>query len=68
MGWSKVEYRKKKRNKKKMKGPFWNIRGLRKLGRFPALNSKIRDNHSDFIGILETKKKDIAAGFLKKFS
>lgn len=51
-----------------MKGPFWNIRGLGKLGRFPALNSKIRDNHSDFIGILETKKKDIAAGFLKKFS
>lgn len=39
-----------------MIGVFLNIRGLGQLGRISALTSRIRDNHVDFVGIMETKK------------
>jgi hypothetical protein len=40
-----------------MIGLFWNIRGLGKIGRVPALVSRIRDNHVDVVGVIETKKR-----------
>jgi hypothetical protein len=48
-----------------MIGFFWNIRGLEQIGRIPTLVSRIRDNHVDFIGILETKKKNYTPSFLR---
>jgi hypothetical protein len=39
-----------------MIGMFWNIRGLNKLGRQPALVSRIRGTQADVVGIIETKK------------
>jgi len=51
-----------------MRGLFWNIRGLNKLGRVPALTSKIRDNHVDFVGVIETKKECFTSGFLRSLT
>jgi hypothetical protein len=48
-----------------MIGLLWNIRGLGKIDRVPALVGKIRDNHVDVVGIMKTKKKDFSSGFLK---
>lgn len=48
-----------------MKGLFWNIRGMGKLGRVPALVSRLRENHVDFAGIVETKKESFTPGFLR---
>lgn len=39
-----------------MIGIIWNIRGLGKIGRVPALLSRIRECNADFVGIIETKK------------
>ena len=39
-----------------MIGLLWNIRGLGKLGRVPALVSRFKDSHAGFVGIMETKK------------
>ena len=47
-----------------MIGLFWNIRGLGKLGRVPALVDSIRKNHVDFVGVVETKKKASLLVFL----
>lgn len=47
-----------------MKGLFWNIRGLEKIGRVPALIGKIRDNHVDFVGVMETKRGILPHVFL----
>jgi hypothetical protein len=35
-----------------MIGLLWNIRGLGKIARIPALVDKIRSNHVDFVGIM----------------
>lgn len=51
-----------------MIGLLWNIRGLGKIDRVLALVGKIRDNHVDFVGIMETKKKDFSSGFLKSLT
>ena len=51
-----------------MNGLLWNIRGLGKLGRIPALVSRIRDYHADFVGISETKKDFFSPGFLRSFT
>jgi len=51
-----------------MKGMFWNIRGLWKIDRLPALRSRIRDNQLDFVGIMETKKIFLSDGFLKSLT
>lgn len=51
-----------------MIGLFWNIRGMGKIDRVPALVSRMRDNHIDFVGIMETKKKDFSDGFLRSLS
>jgi len=51
-----------------MIGLLWSIRGLGKIGRVPALVGKIRDNHVDFVGIMETKKKEFSSGFLKSLT
>jgi len=51
-----------------MIGLFWNIRGLGKLGRLPALVSRIKDSHADIVGILETKKDNFTPGFLKSLT
>jgi hypothetical protein len=37
---------------KKMIGLIWNIRGMGSIGRIPALVSRIRDNHVDFVGVI----------------
>jgi hydrogenase maturation factor len=39
-----------------MMGLFWNIRGLGLPGRVPALVDKIKSNHVDFVGVIQTKK------------
>lgn len=44
---------------------FWNIRGLGRPGRIPALVNNIRSNHVDFVGIIETKKNSFSPGLLK---
>ena len=51
-----------------MIGLLWNVRGLGKLGRVPALISRIKDSHAEFIGIMETKKNSLPLGFLKSLS
>ncbi|KAJ1254666.1 hypothetical protein BS78_01G043500, partial [Paspalum vaginatum] len=48
-----------------MRGLFWNIRGLGKTGRVPALISRIKENRIDFVGVIETKKASFGRGFLK---
>jgi len=51
-----------------MKGLFWNIRGLGQKGRVPALANKIRENHADFVGVVETKKGEYTAGMLRSLT
>jgi hypothetical protein len=51
-----------------MIGLFWNIRGLEHIGRVPALVSRIRENHVDFVGILETKKSNFTQGLLRSLT
>lgn len=51
-----------------MIGLLWNIRDLGKIDRVLALVGKIRDNHVDYVGIMETKKKELSTGFLKSLS
>jgi hypothetical protein len=48
-----------------MIGLFWNIRGLGLPGRVPALVEKIRSNHVDFVGVIETKKNTFSNGYLR---
>jgi exonuclease III len=47
-----------------MKGAFWNIRGLNKVGRVNCLASFIIQNDLDFVGIQETKKAAFSNGLL----
>lgn len=58
----------RKKEEKEMIGLFWNIRGLGLPGRVPALISRIRDNHVDFVGTVETKKSDFTPGFLRSLT
>lgn len=51
-----------------MIGLFWNIRGLDQIGRIPALVGRLRDNHVDFVGVLETKKSDFTPGLLRSLT
>lgn len=51
-----------------MKGLFWNIRGLGQIGRVPALAGRIRETHADFVGIVETKKREFTPGFLRSLT
>jgi hypothetical protein len=51
-----------------MIGLFWNIRSLGKTGRQPALANRVRDNHVDIIGIVETKRESFSPGFLKNLN
>jgi exonuclease III len=48
-----------------MKGEFWNIRGLNKIGRAKAVADLINMNRLDFLGLQETKKEIISESFLK---
>ena len=51
-----------------MKGAFWNIRGLNKVGRKLMLSSFMRSYHLDFVGVIETKKESFEGSFLKSFT
>jgi hypothetical protein len=51
-----------------MIGLLWNIRGLGSIGRIPALVSRIRDNHVDFVGVMETKKDSFTPGMLRSLT
>jgi hypothetical protein len=51
-----------------MIGLFWNIRGHGQVGRVPALVSRIRDNHVDVVGVIETKKNIFTPGFLRSLT
>ena len=51
-----------------MIGLFWNVRGLGKIDRIPALRGRIRDCHVDFIGIMETKKNKLSNGLLNSLA
>lgn len=48
-----------------MIGLFWNIRGLGLAGRIPSLVDRIRSNHVDVVGIMETKKELLSEGLLR---
>ena len=50
-----------------MIGLFWNIRGLGKIGRLPALVNKIRSTRAYFVGIMETKES-FTPGYLRSLS
>jgi hypothetical protein len=41
---------------------------LGKIGRILALVSRVRDNHVDFVGIMETKKCEFSPGLLISFT
>lgn len=51
-----------------MIGLLWNMRGLGKIGRFPALVSRINETHADVVGIMETKKNSFSLGYLKSLT
>lgn len=51
-----------------MIGLLWNIRGLGLIRRIPALVSKIRESHADFVDVIETKKSSFTAGFLRSMT
>lgn len=51
-----------------MIGGFWNIRGLNKTERHLMLANFIRNNHLDFVGIVETKKSVFQENYLKFLS
>ena len=51
-----------------MIGLFWNIRGLGKIGRLPALVNRIRSTRADFVGIMETKKESFTPGYLRSLT
>lgn len=51
-----------------MIGLFWNIRGLGKIGRLPALRGRIASTRADFVGIMETKKDLFTLGYLKSLT
>ena len=50
-----------------MIGLFWNIRGLGKIGRLPALINRIRSTRADFVGIMETKES-FTSGYLRSLT
>jgi len=37
-------------------------------GRIPALANRIRENHADFVGIVETKKSEFSVGLLRSLT
>jgi exonuclease III len=43
-----------------MRGILWNIRGLNHPGRKVSLESIIRENRLDFVGVQETTKRKIS--------
>jgi len=51
-----------------MIGLFWNIKGLGKIGRLPALRDRIRNTKADFVGIMETNKESFTTGYLKSLT
>jgi hypothetical protein len=51
-----------------MIGLFWNIRGLGKTGRFPALVERNKATHADFVGITETKKDSFSQDYLRSLT
>lgn len=51
-----------------MIGLFWNIRGLGKIGRHPALVERIKNTRADVVGITETKKESFTPRYLKSLT
>jgi hypothetical protein len=51
-----------------MVGLFWNIRGLGLPGRIPVPVNKIGSNHTDFLGVVETKKEHFSEGLLRSLT
>ena len=51
-----------------MIGLFWNIRGLGKIGRLPALINWIRSTRADFVGIMKTKEESFTPGYLRSLT
>jgi hypothetical protein len=49
-----------------MKGAIWNIRGVGKKGAIGCVKDLIVDYTLDFIGLLETIKKDYDNSFFRK--
>jgi hypothetical protein len=74
--WTEVVKKGKDRYKKKgkmigsnhIKGGFWNIRWLNKVGRMKCLTDFINRNNLDFIGVQETKKATIESSYLEGVS
>jgi hypothetical protein len=44
------------------------MRGMGQIGRIPALVSKIKESHADFVGIMENKKESFSPGLLKSLT
>ena len=51
-----------------MNGMFLNSRGLRDLAKHVRIADFIRDHSLDFVGILETGKRDFSASLLNRLS
>ena len=51
-----------------MIGLFWNIRGLGKIGRLPALINRTRSTRADFVRVMETKKESFTPGYLRSLT
>jgi exonuclease III len=51
-----------------MRGFFWNIRGLGKIGKKQSLIDMIAENDVDFIGIQETKLENFAVSLLESLA
>ena len=51
-----------------MKGVFWNSRGLGDPAKHRFIAELVREQHLDFVAILETVKKDFSNSHLKHLS
>jgi hypothetical protein len=47
-----------------MRGFFWNIRGMGKVGKKKSLIEMIAENDVNFVGIQETKQVEFSVNFL----
>jgi exonuclease III len=47
-----------------MRGVFWNVRGMRKVGKKQCLMEMIKEHDLDFIGVQETKKEEFTDTYL----
>ena len=52
----------------KIKGLFWNSRGLSDLAKFKYISDAVKEYNLDFIAVMETGKKDMLRSNLARLS